>query len=675
MSDVSEASDKESLGEKDDDFNIADFQEGADSDESFNNIINCSNATKHGEEEEENDSSSESQNQDNNEYVGPVLPGGHRFDKKLLCIRYPANVINPEMAIKTMGSLADISTTVNTKNRRLELRFRPDDGYCKPTCGDRHQTSGFLLRIRVKKSRKEKVEKDARSKNIFQENNASQPNNSTNGTSDVGYNITHQSTDTLTNTSMDPLLIPAENQDDIVSEKNQSPTFDRNKYENLSEDTEYQLPKLKVLGRVDTEFRFSNLCDFQYLPITKNKNDPTKDECIYDSIYPQGLPPYSWLKEEVPYFLPPAAFSRMDNVQQYVPKSETSISAAQYVIGKTRKRRSGFSNYINFHTPYVPTNPPKGIETAMKVKFLQSTHVENMRKAFQERPIWSKNALMFITKYSSEQLKILLPSVAYYFMTGPWRITWVRLGYDPRKDPEARKYQTLDYRLKAMHGLHNSVTCKRNYAEYSLPYRNTNIKKKTVVLMSNTEKLQSERKQKVMDDNVYIYRPGTIPPSRQMFYQYCDLYVPEIQDMFDKYLGPPPGAVCHEKLGWLPPTFDEMCREIINKQVRAELRKLMNIPENHPTSLPRKRKFEITSKKKKKRNRDRKKEQKTESQFRPAESMSILEDEHLASEDEWEDVIVEENADPIDDNDDEDGNVQQEENNDDIGDGQECILP
>ena len=50
--------------------------------------------------------------------------------------------------------------------------------------------------------------------------------------------------------------------------------------------------------------------------------------------------------------------------------------------------------------------------------------------------------------------------------------------------------------------------------------------------------------------------------------------------MFDKCVGPPPGTPCHEKLGWLPVGFDDLCREIINKQVRVELRKLMNIPEN-----------------------------------------------------------------------------------------------
>ena len=33
-------------------------------------------------------------------------------------------------------------------NRRLELRFRPDDAYCKPACGEKHHGSSFLLRVR-----------------------------------------------------------------------------------------------------------------------------------------------------------------------------------------------------------------------------------------------------------------------------------------------------------------------------------------------------------------------------------------------------------------------------------------------------------------------------------------------------------------------------------------------
>lgn len=35
-------------------------------------------------------------------------------------------------------------------------------------------------------------------------------------------------------------------------------TFNVKKYENLSQDADYELPRLKILGRVDTEFKFTS---------------------------------------------------------------------------------------------------------------------------------------------------------------------------------------------------------------------------------------------------------------------------------------------------------------------------------------------------------------------------------------------------------------------------------
>lgn len=71
-------------------------------------------------------------------------------------------------------------------------------------------------------------------------------------------------------------------------------------------------------------------------------------------------------------------------------------------------------------------------------------------KLFEERPIWSKAAVAYKTGISEATLKYVLPSVAYYFINGPWRVMWVRYGYDPRKDPSARIYQTFDFRIRDM---------------------------------------------------------------------------------------------------------------------------------------------------------------------------------------------------------------------------------
>ncbi|XP_012153767.2 general transcription factor IIIC subunit l(2)37Cd isoform X2 [Megachile rotundata] len=621
MSDISEEiSDAQS--EKGEDFTVDNYDKETDSNDSWCDVSESNN--------DENTPQNDEMKVDEQPQNGSVLAGGHRFDRTLICVKYPGNVINPEKAVETLGGIHNISTAVDTSNRRLELRFRPDDVYCKPTCGDRHNTNGFLLRVRIKRRSKETDASQASEPSTSSANINNETDNKTNDKTNKHFSKMpdmSQSCDIRnTNKDKDEQLVSelvnqvqscsVKSSDDICSShnlfseieskespnvsidtgdttspkpKNIMPTFDRNKYQDLSDDKDYQLPELTVLGKVNTEFRFTNLCDFQYLPMAPCKDDPKTLKCIYDQIYPHNILHYSWLKNDVPYFLPPAAFSRMDTVQQYTPKTEVN-SYPENVIGKSRKRKAGFSNFIYFSTPEVPTKPPAGIETAMKVKFVRNADFEQMRQIFEERPIWSKNALMYITKFSSDRLKILLPSVAYYFMTGPWKIMWVRLGYDPRKDSSARKYQTLDYRLKAMHGLGSTVKCKRNYANYTLPYKSTPAaKQKTIISNAGFSQEQMYKKEQDLNENAYIYRNGTIPPSRQMFYQYCDVLVDEIQEMLAKLPDPAPGIRCHEKRGWLPSGFDAQCREIINKQVRAVLRKQMNIPEDHPTSMPRKR--------------------------------------------------------------------------------------
>ena len=67
---------------------------------------------------------------------------------------------------------------------------------------------------------------------------------------------------------------------------------------------------------------------------------------------------------------------------------------------------------------------------------------------FEEKPVWSRTALAaHLPSVKLHVISAALPVVAYYFVSGPWRSTWVRFGYDPRTDPRAKIYQTLDVRV------------------------------------------------------------------------------------------------------------------------------------------------------------------------------------------------------------------------------------
>lgn len=41
--------------------------------------------------------------------------------------------------------------------------------------------------------------------------------------------------------------------------------FDNNKYENLSRETDYEVPHLKILGKIETEFKFTSMLYINYV--------------------------------------------------------------------------------------------------------------------------------------------------------------------------------------------------------------------------------------------------------------------------------------------------------------------------------------------------------------------------------------------------------------------------
>jgi len=68
---------------------------------------------------------------------------------------------------------------------------------------------------------------------------------------------------------------------------------------------------------------------------------------------------------------------------------------------------------------------------------------------FEEKPVWSRSSLAahLASAVAVHVLSAALPALAYFFTSGPWRSMWVRFGYDPRTDPQAKIYQTLDVRI------------------------------------------------------------------------------------------------------------------------------------------------------------------------------------------------------------------------------------
>jgi len=193
------------------------------------------------------------------------------------------------------------------------LRFRPDDGYSKPTCGDRHSTNGFLLRVRIKKNNKVTQVKNAtmeliKLKSMDTTNLKVTPSyiskdldifHSKSEQINATFNIARKKNTHEGNICVDNLINQEKdcthnvdsihcNNEEAAEKKyatdnknlhdaciDNSPsrkkknifTFDNNKYKNLSQETYYKVPRLKILGKIETEFKFTSMF---YLNYTKN---------------------------------------------------------------------------------------------------------------------------------------------------------------------------------------------------------------------------------------------------------------------------------------------------------------------------------------------------------------------------------------------------------------------
>ncbi|CAM9984240.1 unnamed protein product, partial [Phaeothamnion confervicola] len=74
--------------------------------------------------------------------------------------------------------------------------------------------------------------------------------------------------------------------------------------------------------------------------------------------------------------------------------------------------------------------------------------VRFMQHMFQRRPVWSKSELIRETReWGQHTMNDCEHIVAYKATNGPWRQFWIRYGYTPHADPQARFLQALDVRV------------------------------------------------------------------------------------------------------------------------------------------------------------------------------------------------------------------------------------
>eukprot|EP00727_Mastigamoeba_balamuthi_P011091 m51a1_g6604 hypothetical protein (1108) ;mRNA; f:3563-8547 len=324
--------------------------------------------------------------------------------------------------------------------------------------------------------------------------------------------------------------------------------------------------KTTIVGNVGTIVRFRGLFDFQFV----ERRDPG------------GEPEYC---------LPPAIFSRVDLPLHYdffanrafrQDTDGTFVKTGTTTVGKRSLAALGFD------TGAVPTKPATDLPDLLPE---ESRAAAVIAELFHTRNVYSLDYLrcslqseLSIPRTELDKiLRRVMPYYCYYFTNGPWRSFYIKLGYDPRLDPEARRYQVVDLRLGEEQVSAMGVNTRRS-RKLGLIERPSRRKCLADEEQDRAEKVAEQvaslspqdESRRLMD----ILHMRTFPNSAQMHLCTFDIdndYVKELLDM-------PPAKTCTRSSGWLRPNVLDALSATI-KRMAAVMAEAHNRGLPEPTTV------------------------------------------------------------------------------------------
>ncbi|RDX53075.1 hypothetical protein OH76DRAFT_1453987 [Lentinus brumalis] len=350
---------------------------------------------------------------------------------------------------------------------------------------------------------------------------------------------------------------------------------------------------VQAVGVIPKTARFRSMADFQYQP---EMSDPvaqlrsSMDTMDVDGILRYHIPPekedYTVVEadpaamdidpqllgvDDVPAgavrtrsnlrLFPPPLFSRQGIPQNYNYKANTASVETIVVDDDTgeekkrlinRMRWKGFGPIsVSYAEKTVPDKPSATVEEQRGQA--DKKILGRLEELFQERPIWTRAAIF--NQFQPLQVrdiinsKYLLPLVSYVFEDGPWRDTYVRLGYDPRQDPEARFYQRLYFRNLNHPIVRPSVVTRRQ------EQRNESAQARFSGM--------DERRSHIFD--------GETVTSETAAFQLCDITDPMLKEMIEAEDEDSLRDTCNERDGWYTTHALERIKTILRHKFFALL--------------------------------------------------------------------------------------------------------
>ncbi|KAJ3558658.1 hypothetical protein NM688_g793 [Phlebia brevispora] len=422
------------------------------------------------------------------------LPSSHYYS-----VEYPG-YIQPgslPLAIERLGGQAKVDAafkrTAGKTSSLLELRLRPTDPFAHPIAGEVITTNNILLKV-VKRKRKQSRDQDGTMGEYIVEAMGVVPKTARfRSMADYQYRFSRE---------------------DSISK------------------LRYAMQTMDVEGILN--YNISEEQEDYTVAVPSNEMDVDIDPALVEA------------KERAPQTIrsnlrlpPPPLFSRQTIPQIYNYKANPASVPTTYIDEETgeekkrlinRMRWKGFGPIaINFSDKGVPDKPSQIIEDQRSQA--DQNLLKRLEQLFQERPVWTRTAIF--NQFSSAEVreivnsKFLLPLVSYVFQDGPWRDTQVRIGYDPREDPEARFYQRVYFRNLNHPISRPSVLNRRQEAR--MDFAN-----------ARTEPSNEDKRSHIFD--------GLTVTKETAAFQLCDLHDPMLKEMVEEEEDL--RETCNERDGW-----------------------------------------------------------------------------------------------------------------------------
>ncbi|CAL9231422.1 unnamed protein product [Arabidopsis halleri] len=314
---------------------------------------------------------------------------GNLPSKEAFVVHYPGYPSSISRALETLGGIQGITTARELMSNKLELHFRPEDPYAHPVLGEQRPCHGFLLKIS-----KEVVKKDSlpESQPVLATSNACLPED-----------------------------FPA-----------------------LCAD---------IVARVSESYCFDGMADYQHVvPIHADIAQQKKRKWMEVKSLAGKNDLMNMADEDVMMLLP----------QFFSPKDMPDNLVLRLPVTSSPKKKD---EELTQNLYEIDIGPVFAIDFSVKEipKILKwedfivpSSNQWKWQVAvsalFEERPVWTRDSIVQRLldkglKCTHHMLNRFLLRAAYYFSGGPFLRFWIKRGYDPRKDPESRVFQRMEFRV------------------------------------------------------------------------------------------------------------------------------------------------------------------------------------------------------------------------------------